>query len=140
MRSACSVNSSFGPEPQSTASTLLLFEPGAFHQRPPARQRPSGSLRSSSRSRPSTARVVCEPHPGEHDERLEEVVVPERRRVHCHERLADRCAGGERPEEPVFEEELGGALGRLRALVSPVAAQYSCRPHIGSSDSLKDER
>ena len=31
------------------------------------------------------ARVVREPHPGEHDKRLEEVVVPERRRMHRHE-------------------------------------------------------
>ena len=55
-RSAFSVTSSFGPEPQSTASTLLPFEPGAFHQRPPGRQRPSGRRSSSSRSRPSAAR------------------------------------------------------------------------------------
>jgi hypothetical protein len=27
-----------------------------------------------------------------------------------------------------------------RAAVSPVATEYSCRPHIGGSDSLKDER
>src|SRR5262249_15447957 len=55
-RSACSVSSSLGPEPQSTASTLLPFEPGAFHHLPPARHRPSGRRRSSSRSRASLAR------------------------------------------------------------------------------------
>ena len=31
-RSPCSVKSSLGPEPSSTASTLLPFEPGAFHR------------------------------------------------------------------------------------------------------------
>ena len=31
--------------------------------------------------------------------------------------------------KPVLEEELGGAFGGLPRPVSPVAAQYSCRPH-----------
>ena len=37
-------------------------------------------------------------------------------------------------------KSLGGAFGGLPRPVSPVAAQYSCSPHIGGSDSLKDER
>src|SRR5918996_1642222 len=59
----------------------------------------------------SCARVVREPHAGEHDQRLEEVVVPVRRRVRRHERLTDRLTADERPEESVLEEELGGAPG-----------------------------
>ena len=50
-RRAFSVTISFGPErPQSTTSTLPPFAPGAFHQRPPARQRPSERRRSSTSS------------------------------------------------------------------------------------------
>ena len=44
---------------------------------------------------------------------LEEVVVPERRRVQVDERILDRLAGRKRPQEPMVEEELGSALGSI---------------------------
>ena len=50
------------------ASTLPPFAPGGFHQRPPARQRPSGRRRSSTSSTASWARgSPARPDPGEHD-------------------------------------------------------------------------
>ena len=47
-------------------------------------------------------RVGREPHPREHHERLDEVVVPERRRVQRGERLVDRLARRKRTEEAVL--------------------------------------
>ena len=113
-RRAFSVSISLGPEPQSTTSTLLPFDPG---RSPPAPSRAPAAVREAplldERDPVGCARVPGQSHPGEHDEGLHCVVVPERRVVQRDERRMDRLPGRERPEEPVLEEELGRARGRL---------------------------
>jgi hypothetical protein len=58
---ARAVSSSSAVEPQSTASTLLPFEPGRFHQRPSTRQVPSGRRFDSMSSRAGRARSSASP-------------------------------------------------------------------------------
>ena len=91
---------------------LLPGEPGCFHQRPPARHRPSGSAQVLEEGDRVAGAAIARPaHPRQHDERLQDVVVPERRVAQRRERRVDRLAVRELPEEAVLEEELRGSVG-----------------------------
>jgi hypothetical protein len=56
------------------------------------------------------ARVAHPPNPGQHEERLQDVVVPVRRITRLEPGRVDDLSGTQAAKQPVLEEQLGGAI------------------------------
>lgn len=130
---ACPVRSSSAASPQSTASTLLPFDPGRFHHLPSTPPRAvRAALRLQDVERVCGARIIETGRDGQRPQPGEEVVVPVGRVVELHQLGMRRLASAVGEDNSVPQEELRTSGHRL---VRAVRGEPRIGPHV----SLKDE-